>query len=95
LHQVFTNLYGIQCGTLTNLVTTEPEGKSVLIRDILAHTTYEDIVLASSFQRHGVNEVGWVVNQCTTRSSSDGLLSLFYADGLLSFNPYALRVAAQ
>ena len=61
LDEVLTNLHSIQGCTLANLVATEPEGQAVLVRDILAHTTYEDVVLASSLQRHGVNEVSGVV----------------------------------
>ena len=46
LHQVFTNLNGIQGSTLANLVAREPERQSVVISQVLAYTTHEDIVLA-------------------------------------------------
>ena len=47
LNQVLTNLYGIEGSTLANLVAREPEGESVLVAQVFAHTTHEDIVLTS------------------------------------------------
>ena len=91
-NQVLSYLDGIEGGTLTDLVARKPEGETVLVAEVLAHTTDEDIVLAGSFQRHGINEVRGIVNQRTARSSGNGLLGSLYADGLLSLNPYAFRV---
>ena len=86
---------GIQRSTLADLVAREPEGQAVLVAEVLADTTHIDVILASSLQRHRVLQIGRVVNERTTRSSSDSLLSFLDADGLLSLNPNALRVAAQ
>ena len=90
LNQVLTDLYGIEGSTLANLVATEPEGQAVLVREVFAHATNEDVVLAGSLQRHGVHEVSGVVDQRTARSCSDSLLCLFDADGALGLYPHAL-----
>ena len=48
INKVFTNLNSIQGSTLANLVAREPEGQTVIIAEVFADTTYEDIVLTSS-----------------------------------------------
>jgi hypothetical protein len=90
LYKILCNLYGIKSGSLADLVATEPECKTVLIADVLAHTTYVYIVLACCLERHGVGECGGIVLECAARSGGDGLLSLLYADGALGLDPYTL-----
>ena len=92
LNQIFGYLYSVQGCTLTNLVAREPEGEATVVGQIFAHTAYVHVIFASCFQRHGVNQIGRIVFQCAARSSGNGFLSLFNADGVLGFNPYAFRV---
>ena len=46
LDEILTDLDGIEGSTLTDLVARKPEGETVLVAEVLAHTTDEDIVLA-------------------------------------------------
>ena len=92
LNQILTYLDSIEGGTLTDLVARKPEGETILVAEVLAHTTDEDIVLAGSLQRHRIDEVRRVVNQRTARSSGNGLLSLLDTDGTLGLNSDTLRV---
>ena len=56
LYQILCNLNGIQGCTLTDLVAREPEGKTTIIAEILADTTYVDIILACCLERHGISQ---------------------------------------
>ena len=90
LQQIFGNLYGVESRTLANLVTAEPEGQTTVVCQILADTSYIDIVLAGSIERHRIDEVGWIILQSDTWSSGNSLLCLLYAERTLGLNSYAL-----
>ena len=77
------------------MVAAEPEGESVLISDVAADATDEDIVLASREEGHGVLLVGGVIDHGNARSLSESLASLLGRNGALGLNPYGLGVAAQ
>ena len=52
--EVFSDLDGIECGTLLDLIADEPEGDAVRVCKILADTAYEYIVTILVEQRHRV-----------------------------------------
>ena len=53
LQEELRNLYGVECRSLLDLVTTYKQVQSLLIvtRDVTSHAPYEDIVLGSGVQR--------------------------------------------
>ena len=90
--EVFGNLYSVECCTLLDLVTHNPEGETVLVGEILADATHIDGILASEEQGHGVLLLGGVVHEYESIAVGEGFTSLGHADGALGLYPDTLRV---
>ena len=111
LDKIFSYLHSVECSALLNLVAREPEGKTVVVGKVFAHSAYIHIVLACCVERHWVRQslhsllsrvrislsahLLRVVDEGHALSVAQCLLSSLYGNLFLSLNPYSLRVSAE
>ena len=85
-HQVFRNLNGIQRGSLSDLVTRQPEGQTIRISQILADTSYIDIILVGCEEGHRILQRLRVVAYLQAFSLFKGGTGLFGRNGSLGLH---------
>lgn len=76
LDKVLCYLDSVEGSALAYLVASEPEGIAVVVGEVLTNTTYINIILTCTLERHWVNVVLRIVLECYARSSLQSLADL-------------------
>ena len=86
---------GVEGCTFADLVASEPKGDATVGGDVVADTTYVNVVFTCAFEGHGVDVVLGIVDEGYSRGSLKGFANLGNSEGFLGFDPDTFGVAAE
>ena len=72
-----------------------PEQETVGRGKVTTHATYENVILASGVQGHGIASCCGFVDERDARCMAQSLARIFNANGILRFYPNGFAVAAE
>ena len=85
----------IEGSPLADLVAREPERATMVVGQVLADASHEDVILARRLQGHGIDIVLGIIDEGHARSLLEGVADLLYRERALGFEPDALGMAAE